>query len=100
MNQEVLDLLNELRDGDSDIDTWDLPEDFESVTEGDWIQEHKYQYIDAIVKHKPTETFWEICRNRSGSYHTDWYYGEAHVAQVEPHEEVVTKTVVTWRNVE
>lgn len=99
MNQEVLGLLNSLRDGDNDIDTWNLPEEFEQVEESDWVQEHKCQYMDAIFKHKPTDTYWEICRNRSGSYHTDWYYGEAHVSQVERHEEVVTKTVITWGDV-
>lgn len=100
MNQEVLALLNSLRDGDGYLPTWDLPEEFELIEEGDWVQEHKFQYSESIVKHKPTDTYWGLGSSRSGSYHTDWYYDATQIDQVERHEEVVTKTLVTWRNVE
>lgn len=88
-------------DSDGVIFVEDLPSVFE-IVDGDpyeWTQNHKYQENCVVVKHIPSDTYWSICNNRSGSYHTDWYYDRSYVTQVSRHEEVVTKTVVTWKAV-
>lgn len=101
--QELADALKEAcadsySGGHYDIDN--LPEIFysrlEVVEEGDWIQEGKYQYQSTIVKDDEGNHF-EISNNRSGSYHTDWYYGDANVCQVKPVVETYTKVV--WKAV-
>lgn len=69
----------------------DLPEDVVLVEEDDWTQEHKYQYCSAVYK-CPEGNYFEVSNNRSGSYHTDWYYGEPSVRQVTPVEKVVKTT--------
>lgn len=101
MNQTVLDMLNGFRNRDGYIDAEDLPSEFDLV-QGDpyeWTQEHKYQMNDVVVRHIPTDTYWIMWNSRSGSYHSDWYYDPTQVEQVSRHEEVVTKTVVTWKAV-
>ncbi|MGL5015031.1 MAG: hypothetical protein ACRC6V_12185 [Bacteroidales bacterium] len=99
MNTEIMELLNSYRDSDGDIGDYDLSEEFDVVDESDWTQEHKYQFGGFIALHKPTKTYWDVRRSRSGSYHSDWYYDAADVCQVEPHDEVITKTVRVWKEV-
>lgn len=53
---------------------WDDHEEYNSVYESDWVQEHKYQFGIKIVQNKETKKFYQLDIGRSGSYHTDWYY--------------------------
>ena len=92
MNQEVLDIIENLRDREGHISVDDLPEGFSIVEEGDWVDEGKYELRASIVKHEPSETYWELHSDRSGSYYTDWYYGKTDITQVEPKEETVVVT--------
>lgn len=75
----------------------DAPEGFEIIDEGEWVQEHKYQYKEIIFKFE--DKFYSLSESRGGSYHTDWYYEsedwgkEVEVTEVEP---VEIKTV-DWR---
>lgn len=96
MNAQVLDIIENLRGREGQIHIDDMPEEFSVIEDGDWINEGKYELRQCIVKHTPSDTYWEICSDRSGSYYTDWYYGRAEITQVEPKEEtvVITKWVV------
>lgn len=68
-------------------------EDIEIVSLGEWEQDYKFQNRSIIVKFK--DEFFKILENRSGSYHSDWYYGDTRIARVERHEEL--KPVITWK---
>jgi hypothetical protein len=83
-----------LEDADYFIDDTD-PEVIEIIQEGDWKQEHKYQYSETIVKFE--DKYYSVNQSRSGSYHSDWYYNDPDVYEVERKEEIVTK--VTWPRV-
>lgn len=80
-----------------DIDAYEK-NGLEIVEDDQWTQEGKYQVSSTIVKDNEGNYF---CLNnhRSGSYHTDWYYGEPCISQVKRVEKVVTKTVVSWEAV-
>lgn len=70
-------------------------EDFEGlkiIQDNGWTQDHKYQNREIVVEFKGH--LFEIQENRSGSYHTDWYYGDIEVYPVERHEE--TKVIVSY----
>jgi len=88
----TLNKLAELyREADNDIDCIDA-EGFEIIEEGDWEQEHKDQYASHIVK--LDDQYFSVNESRSGSYHTDWYYGDTDIVPVDRLEE--TKVVVSW----
>lgn len=63
------------------------------VEEGEWISNGKYQYLNTIVKYNGKH--YKISQFRSGSYHTDWDYGEPSISQVVPVEVTITK----WKEV-
>jgi hypothetical protein len=90
--------MDEYGCGYYDIDN--LPEEFNLtvVEEGDWVQDHKYQNCTTIVTDEEGN-FFQLDNNRSGGYHTDWYYGEPFISQVKRVEKVVTKTIVSWEAV-
>jgi len=77
----------------------DAPEGFEIVEEGEWIQDYKYQGREIIFKFE--DKHYSLYESRSGSYHSDWYYGsenwseEVEVYEVEP----VEVTTIQWRAV-
>lgn len=89
--------LNSWGEGCYDIDNIDIDDEhgLKTVVAGEWVQDGKYQYHEEIVQDNEGNYFC-INNNRSGSYHTDWYYGEPSVSQVKRVEKVVTKTVVSW----
>lgn len=89
---DIIKLITTYAYSDGDIRWEELPEDFDIVEEGDWTQDHKYQHSEGVVRHKDTNRFFRISRSRYGSYHTSWYYGEAHVCEVERREETITIT--------
>jgi hypothetical protein len=88
-------VMKDLKDSLKDNDRYyghDLPDDFEIFEDGDWTQEYKDQLTTDVVKHLPTGRHFEVHQQRSGSYHTDWYYSQAELGS-EVHK--VTKTVTT-----
>lgn len=92
--------LDEYKCGCYDIDN--LDEDvydangLHVVEDEDWTQDGKYQYADIIVGDNEGN-FFCLNNSRSGSYHTDWYYGEPSIYQVKRVEKVVT--TVVWEGV-
>lgn len=81
--------------GEGFIGEDELPEDFVLVDDDDWTQDHKYQYLCQIFKDGEGNYFC-INNSRSGSYHTDWYYGTPDISQVKRVENEVTKIEITW----
>ena len=80
---------------------WEVVEDyekFETIEEGEWVQDYKYQYKEVVVKFD--DEFYQLNFSRSGSYHTDWYYNDTEGLKVSRQEKVVTQTIVTWEAVE
>lgn len=47
---------------------------WEFAEEGDFTQDHKYQYCTNVIRHIESGRCFEVSCSRSGSYHTDWYY--------------------------
>lgn len=92
MSDTVIDILESLRDSDGHICIWDMPEEFTVVEEGDWTQEHKYQSAEHIIKHKLSGRHFCVSQSRSGSYHSDWYYGESDLSEVKQVTETITVT--------
>jgi hypothetical protein len=60
------------------------------VDDGDWIDDGKYSHRTVVVAYY--KKFYAIDENRSGSYYTDYEYGEPSVYEVE----AVQKTITTW----
>lgn len=71
---------------------------WEFEVEGEFTQDHKYQYCTSVIKHIASGRCFEVSCSRSGSYHTDWYY----TYDSDPYEvkkvEKVVKTIV-WEAV-
>lgn len=65
--------------------------------EGEWIQEWKYQYCTSIFYHVPSETYWSYHISRTGSYHSDYEYGDPEIEEVKPVEKTIT--VIEWKAV-
>lgn len=70
----------------------DEGESLKIIEEGEWEQDGKYQYRSIIVQFNGD--YIQISESRSGSYHTDWYYGDAYIGLVERLE--VPKIVIEW----
>lgn len=71
-----------------DMYGWDFEE------EGDFTQDHKYQYASNIIKHMKSGRCFEVSCSRSGSYHTDWYYTyDNDPVEVRKVEKVIKTTV-------
>ena len=83
-----------------DLYSGDL-ERFESVEDGPWEQDGKYQNAVFIVKEISTGKFYGYSLSRSGSYHTDWYYSFEDQGEMLVEVKPIEKTVVvrTWENV-
>lgn len=90
---DIIAMLEEIRNADGHIYIQDLPEGFTLVVEGNWSQEHKQQYAEHIVMHSPSGRHFSLEQARSGSYHSDWYYEETYVDEVQK----VTETVVVTK---
>ena len=69
------------------------PAGFTLAESGDWIEEHKYAYRTSVLCHDATGRFFAIDENRSGSYWTDYEYGESACYEVVPQQVTVTKYV-------
>ena len=67
MNIQITD-SEMMEDIECGSDVWKVVED------GEWIQNHKYQYKESFVKHIPTGKFYQYEVSRSGSPFTGWYY--------------------------
>lgn len=64
----------------------------EVIEEGDWINDHKYQYKTDIIKYN--NKYYEIMQNRSGSYWSDYDYGDSEIHEVTPVKKMIE--VTTW----
>lgn len=74
---------------EGDMDGWDI------VEEGDFTQDHKYQYCTNVIRHIESGRCFEVSCSRSGSYHTDWYYTyDSDPVEVKQVEKVTV--VKTW----
>lgn len=61
----------------------DDAEDFELVSQGDWISEGKYEHSVTVYRYSENDKLYAIYSTRSGSYFSDWDYGEDEVYEVE-----------------
>lgn len=78
--EKAMTVFEGYRDSDGDIDCDSFEGDIKIIQEGDWTQEHKYQLQEVIVKYDGI--YYQLWRTRSGSYHSDWFYGETTVQPV------------------
>lgn len=98
-NKEI---IKQIKSDHGDTGEYDSRYDYEDsdylelVEEGEWTQNHKYQYLESIYWSSKHEVFICINESRSGSYHSDWYYDPPELSVVEKVEKVVTKTIVSW----
>ncbi|MDF0504854.1 hypothetical protein POK33_29395 [Burkholderia cenocepacia] len=76
---EVIQLFE---DGDDRLD---------SVEEGDWTSDGKYEHRTDIMKDTQTGKFYAIHQSRSGSYFSDYEYGDTYANEVEPVQVMVTQ---------
>ena len=67
MNIQITD-SEMMEDIECGSDVWEVVED------GEWTQDHKYQYKESVVKHIPTGKFYQYGVSRAGSPFTDWGY--------------------------
>jgi hypothetical protein len=75
----------------SEDEGYDFP-GFEIIEgDGEWEVDGKYQNRLVIVKYK--EKFYSISEYRTGSYYSDYDYGEPIFTEVEPREVTITKIV-------
>ena len=75
---------------------YEPPEGFDTVDEGQWVQEHKSQRATSIVAHPESGRHFEVHQCRQGSYHTDWYHSQPELgAEVALKKVVVTTEVWT-----
>lgn len=76
-------------------------EGFETVDEGDWEVDYKYQHCTQIVKEVATGKHFEYSVSRSGSPYSDYYYSFEDSGAELFEVEKVTKTVVreSWERV-
>ena len=81
-------------------------EEMNVVLEGEWEQDGKWQTKETVIElindeefdaeqwpvsAKLEPGFYQINDARSGSYYSDWEYGEPAIFKVEPYTETVTK---------
>lgn len=84
--------LEELAAALKDAWSWEDVEGCEQVVDGEWSQDGKYQSRVSVLLYKGKHFM--LQESRSGSYHSDWYYGDSYLHEVERREE--TKVVVSW----
>lgn len=65
----------------------EIPESFEPVDIGEWVQEHKYQYQECIIKHKPTDRYFLLITTRWGDYYSGFECDRTEIVEVERVEE-------------
>jgi len=74
----------------------DLPKQISEVENEGWTDEGKYSYRSDYYKDNEGNHF-RIDNSRSGRYHSDYYYHEPYVFQVEPKVETITRVV--WKEI-
>jgi hypothetical protein len=65
------------------------------VSDAGWYGEGKYDYRQVVIQIKDSEVgiedgFYRCTVSRTGSYYTDYEYGEWDVEKVEPYQETIT----------
>ncbi|MBY4725714.1 MULTISPECIES: hypothetical protein [Burkholderia] len=74
----------------------DEDERLEEVERGAWESDGKYELRTDIVKDTHTGKFYAIHQNRSGSYWSEYEYGDTEANEVKPVQVMVTQ----WEAVE
>jgi hypothetical protein len=78
------------------LDQYDSDElEYKMIEEGDWINEHKHQFKTDIIEYN--NKYYEIMQNRSGSYWSDYEYGDSEIREVKPVKKVIE--VTSWESV-
>lgn len=76
----------------------DLPSQMSEVESGEWEDDGKYQHrADVYVDDQTPPNHFMIINGRTGSYYTEWSYGEPTVVEVKPSVETITRVV--WKPV-
>ncbi len=91
---------NQLLDSEDayDDETDDLVYTF--VESSDWVQNHKYQYIDITFFDPKTNKHYQFSTSRSGSPFTDWNYDMDYEEYMDCYEvKEVEVTTTTWKRV-
>lgn len=86
---EILVKICELAGAHNENYDFDIDE-FEVVEEDDWTQDHKYQYRTNIYRFIEHDVYFGVSESRSGSYHSDWYYGDCDVFLTDKPVEMVS----------
>jgi hypothetical protein len=74
---------------EQDNEFYEVENGIKLVQSGDWQDEGKYSYRSDTYQHVATGRFFAISKSRSGSYFTDYDYGDPDIFEVYPH--VVTR---------
>ncbi|WCZ66207.1 hypothetical protein [Yersinia phage MHG19] len=71
-------------------DSWP-GETWEEVVDDDWVVNHKYEYRNNVYYIPEHDVHLMICESRSGSYFSDYDYGDNEYYLVYPKEVIVKK---------
>ncbi len=78
--------------------TWGDSEEFETIIEGDWVSDGKYEICESIFC--KDGKFFKLNTGRSGSHFTDWEYDWDYEEFFECPEVKGVDTVVTvWKEI-
>lgn len=75
------------------FDEDEIDDPFIMIKPGTWKSEGKYQYYTDIVQNEVTDKYYAIHSSRSGSYFTDYEYGETEVEEVKPVKVEITRYI-------
>jgi hypothetical protein len=82
---------------ESELLCWGDSETYEVVEDGEWVAEGKYDFKRVIFKDSEGKAY-ALFINRSGSYHTDYYYSWEDSGEVEcPEVEKVEVVQIDWK---
>lgn len=71
--------------------------DFETVHNGEWVVDYKYEMKETVLEHKPTGKYYQINETRSGSYFSDYHYEDPEIWEVTPEKKMVE--ITSWNTV-
>lgn len=74
------------------LEAWDNEDDsIEIIEDGDWVSDYKYELRTSIVAFEGK--YYAIHESRSGSYHSDYEYGDPEINEVTPKQVTITDWV-------
>ena len=90
--QELLEAGDVLNENDEIV--------YQLIEEGEWTQDHKYQFCDIIFEEVSTGKTYQFTISRSGSPFTDWYYDWDYTKEYDCVEVVKKEVKITsWEKV-